>query len=109
VTPVEGRRFEGENQGVTPVFALPAGTYTLHLTSGADVGLWGWLYQVDDLGGAAVFADDYDGRFFVSSAPGPYDQTVTLTLRRPGLFLAKVDATSLGSTRAPDTWTLTIE
>lgn len=109
VTPVRDRSFEGENQDVTPVFALPAGTYTLRLTSDADVGLWGWLYQVDDLGGAAVFTSDYDGRFFVSSGPGPYDAAVTLTLRRPGLFLAKVDAAALSSTRAPDTWTLTIE
>ena len=109
VTPVEARHFEGENQDVTPVFALPAGTYTLHLTSGADIALTAWLYQVDDLGGAAVFTDDYDGRFFVSSRPGPYDEAVTLTLRRPGRFLARVDAAALSSTRAPDTWTLTIE
>jgi len=108
VTPVAERSFSAERDGVTPVFALPAGTYTIRVTSAATARLFAWLYQVDDLGGSTVF-DTSDGRFLQQVSNGPYEETVTFTLRRPGLFLFYVNADSYERMKDPATWTISVE
>jgi len=107
VTPVDARAFSGLADGVTPVFALPAGTYTVHVSSAATARLFAWLYLVDDLGGGTVF-DSADGRF-LQQLTGPFDETVTFTLLRPGLLLFSVNADSYERDRDPPTWTITID
>jgi len=102
VTPVDQRRFEGNGQQVTPVFALPPGTYTLRGTSDGDLNFRAWLYQVDDLGGAAV-SSNYDGRI-IDITNGPADESATFTVPtertptgeiRNGLYLVAVYAGTL--------------
>jgi hypothetical protein len=107
VTPVEARSFSGDAGQVTPVFALPAGTYTIHVTSAATARLFAWLYRVDDLGGGVVF-ESADGRFLQETA-GPFDRSVTLTLRRGGLFLISLEAGSYQPAHDPPTWSLAVE
>jgi hypothetical protein len=107
VTPVLERTFTGEAQDVTPVFALDRGSYTVRVTSPADLGLAAWLYEVDDLGGAAINGD-YAGRF-ASRTSGPFDEATSFNARRAGLYMVAVDATSLSATDAPTTWTVTVE
>lgn len=80
VAPVETRRFTSVADDVTPVFALPAGTYTIHITSAATARLFASFFQVDDLGGSPVF-ESYDGRF-IQVLSGPFDESATFTLRR---------------------------
>jgi hypothetical protein len=107
LTPVDAREFAGERQQVTPVLALPAGTYTIHVTSAATARLFAWLYRVDDLGGSMVF-DSSDGRFLQQSG-GPFDESVTLTLRQGGLFLFHIDANSYDNAADPPGWTVQIQ
>jgi len=107
VTPVDARTFTGVADGVTPVFALPAGTYTVHVTSAATARLFAWLYLVDDLGGGTVF-DSADGRF-LQQLTGPFDETVTFTLRRPGLVLVSINADSYEPMQDPPTWTIAVD
>ena len=108
VAPVEERAFTGAADGVTPVFALAAGTYTIRVSSAATARLFAWLYQVDDLGGSTVF-ESADGRFLQQVSDGPYDESVTVTLRRPGLFLVFINARSYDPLTDPPTWTITVE
>lgn len=107
VAPVDARAFTGVADGVTPVFALPSGTYTLHVTSAATSRLFAWLYEVDDLGGSTVF-DSADGRFLQQSG-GPFDETATFTIRRPGRFLVFINAGSYDPTTDAPTWSITVE
>lgn len=107
VTPVEARIFSGEADGVTPVLALPAGTHTIRVTWQATSRLFAWMYAVDDLGGSIVF-DSSDGRFLQETG-GPSEASVTLALRRPGLFLFRVNAGSYEPMRDPPTWTVSVE
>ncbi len=105
--PVNARTFTGEADGVTPVFALPAGTYTIHVTSAATSRLFAWLYQVDDLGGSTVF-DSSDGRF-LQQLGGPFDETATFTIRRPGRFLLFINAGSYEPVKDAPTWSISVE
>jgi hypothetical protein len=107
VTPVQARTFTGERDGVTPVFALPAGRYTVRVTSAATARLFAWLYLVDDLGGGTVF-DSSDGRF-LQQLSGPFDETVTFTLRRPALLFFYINAGSHDPMQDPPIWTITVE
>lgn len=106
VTPVSARTFSSVGDDVTPVFALPAGTYTIHITSAATSRLFASFFQVDDLGGSPVF-EGYDGRF-IQAASGPFDESATFTLRRPGLLLFFINAGSYEPRTDPPTWTITV-
>jgi hypothetical protein len=107
LTPVDQREFSGEHQQVTPVFRLDAGTHTIRATSDGTGNFHVWLYQVDDLGGAAIDGD-YAGRL-INVTTGPADESVTVTLRRPGLFLFHVYASSIQTPTSGANWTIRIE
>lgn len=107
VTPVSAREFSGEHQQVTPVFRLEAGTHTLHASSDGTGNFFVWLYQVDDLGGAAINGD-YAGRL-IAVTNGPAAETATVTLRRGGLYLIHVYASSIETPTSAAGWSIRIE
>lgn len=53
-------------------------------------------------------SDSADGRF-VQRPGGPYDETVTFTLRGPGLFLLSINAGSYEPARDLTTWSIAVE
>lgn len=107
VTPVTTREFSGQHDQVTPVFALPAGTHRITATSTGNLNLILRMYQVDDLGGAAV-STEYDGRLInypnVDAPAGPYNTTVTVDLPKDGLYLFHIYTTPQDAR-----WTLRVE
>lgn len=107
VTPVTTRQFSGEHQQVTPVFRLEAGTHTLRASSDGSGNFFVWLYQVDDLGGAAINGD-YAGRL-IAVTNGPAEEAVTLTLRRAGLYLIHVYASSIETPTSAAGWSVRFE
>jgi hypothetical protein len=107
VTPVEEHTFSGEHQQVTPVFTLEAGTHTLRGTSDGTGNFFVWLYEVDDLGGAAIDGD-YAGRLIVVTN-GPANEAVTITLGQTGHFLVHVYASSIQMPTSKANWTVAIE
>lgn len=107
ITPVEQREFSGEHQQVTPVFALEAGTNTLRATSDGTGNFFVWLYEVDDLGGAAINGD-YAGRL-IAVTNGPADESVTVTLRHGGLYLIHVYASSIQTPTSAANWTVRVQ
>jgi hypothetical protein len=104
VTPVAQTTFTGRGKDVTPYFTLPAGIAALSVQTSSD-SFRGWLYHLDDLGGAPVpdGINVYDGRFFDFTFPG--NQTAyPVTLPDGGPYLLATD--NLGPT---DTWTFTFQ
>ena len=89
------------------MLALPARTYTIRVTSAATSRLFAWLYRVYELGGGVVF-EGFDGRSLRASG-GPFDESVTLTLRRGGLFLISLAATSYEPGRDPPNWSIAVK
>jgi hypothetical protein len=77
------REFSGKGQQVTPVFALPSGPITLHLTHDGKRNFQVWLYEI---GGGTV------GGQLVNQT-GPVDETIRLdvVLEGPHLFHVKAD------------------
>lgn len=104
VTTVQQTQFTGRGKDVTPYFTLPTGLSQLSVQTSAAQ-FRGWLYHLDDLGGAAVTdgINVYDGRFFDFTFPG--NQTsYPVNLPDAGPYLLVVD--NIGPT---ETWTLTFQ
>lgn len=106
VTPVDQRTFTGRAQQVTPVFSLPAGTYTINLDSGAYA-VRVRFYRLDDLGGGAVVSDMtgyYGDELFDTTIPPGYT-SVTVNLPDDGLYVLYVNAEGTG----PLDWTVSVQ
>jgi hypothetical protein len=71
VSPVQQTSFTSKGQDVTPYFLLPDGIQQISLQAPTTSTLLGYLYHIDDLGGAAVQAglNGYDGRAFDFTNP----------------------------------------
>lgn len=107
VTPVDAREFSGEREQVTPIVALPAGTYTVRGSSQGTGRFFVTMYEVDDLGGGIVASPDGPRLFQVGN--GPTEVSIEITLRRPGLFFFAVDAESSATAPVVPTWLMRVE
>lgn len=104
VTTVQQTTFSGRGKDVTPYFTLPAGLSVLSVqTSGAQ--FRGWLYHLDDLGGAPLpdGINVYDGRFFDFTFPGN-QASYPVYLPDAGPYLLVTDNIS-----PTDTWTFAFQ
>jgi hypothetical protein len=109
VTPVAQTTFSGAKwQHVTPYFSLPAGSHTLSV-QGADehTVLRVKLYQLDDLGGAAVTSGvtDYFGDELIDTSIPPAYASVPISIANDGVFIIYVSAEGSG----PGNWIVSVQ
>ncbi len=104
VRTVQQTSFSGRGKDVSPYFTLPAGLTSLSVQTNA-MQLHGWLYHLDDLGGAPLpdGINVYDGRFFDFTFPGNQTSYPVL-LPDAGPYLLAVD--NIGPT---ETWTYSFQ
>ncbi|MHB8574978.1 MAG: hypothetical protein ACYDCQ_06550 [Dehalococcoidia bacterium] len=104
VSTVQQTVFSGTGKDVTPYFTLPDGLTQLSVQTTAEQ-FQGWLYHLDDLGGAPLpdGINVYDGRMFDFTFPGN-QSSYAVNLPDAGPYLLRTD--NFGPT---ETWTFTFE
>src|SRR5205823_211867 len=91
VATVQQTVFSGRGKDVTSYFTLPDGLSSLSVQT-SNQQLRGWLYHLDDLGGAPLpdGINVYDGRFFDFTFPGN-QSSYPVSLPDSGPYLLVVD------------------
>ncbi|HEY7294319.1 MAG TPA: hypothetical protein VH916_04715 [Dehalococcoidia bacterium] len=94
VNPVQQTSFSSKGEDVTPYFTLPDGISQITLQAPPNASLVGYLYHLDDLGGAPVQAGymGYGGRIFDFTLPdNPNSYPITLPDAGPYIFYVAND------------------